>query len=80
VRPRSWVFSIEVDGVLLFWTGHLDRDGHLERSAFRADAYKFRDSHAALSCAETHDELRESTSWKLTPLTEKPIRKLEIAR
>jgi hypothetical protein len=78
-RPRSWVFRIKLASVTYFWTGHLDRDGKCERSAHRADAYKFNNSHAALLCADTHDELRDSTEWKLTPLHETPIRKLENA-
>lgn len=79
-RPRSWVFAIEVDGVPQYWTGCLNEHGKLERSPFRADAYKFRESYAALCCAETHEELRDSTEWRLVPLTETPIRKLETAR
>lgn len=79
-RPRSFVFAIRIDGVRQYWTGALDRDGKLSRSAFRADAYKFTSSKAALQCAETHDELRDSEFWKLVPLTTSPFRRLEIVR
>lgn len=78
-RPRSFVFAITVGWIRYYWTGQYDREGKLERSTHRADAYKFSNSHAALLCADTHDELRDSTEWKLVPMIE-TIPKLEIVR
>jgi|GEM_PF-2400084 len=70
-RPRSFVFAITVAWIRYYWTGNYDREGKLERSAHRADAFKFPSSETALLCAQTHVELRDSDAWKLVPLSEK---------
>lgn len=67
---RSFVFCIMANWMRLYWTGRQDRDGKLERSAHRADAFKFPDSTTALTVAETHAELRDSEQWMLVPIIE----------
>lgn len=69
-RARSFVFAITVNWIRFYWTGGHDREGKLERSTHRADAFKFPDSATALTVAQTHPELRESEVWKLVPLIE----------
>lgn len=64
----SFVFAIKQWGFMEYWTGRTDREGRLERSAHRADAYKFSTSRSALECADTHDELRDSMAWRLVPM------------
>lgn len=68
----SFVFAVTDCGFMEYWTGLTDRDGRLERSAHRADAFKFSTSKSALECAETHDELRDSTAWRLVPMAARP--------
>ena len=71
--PCSVVFAIDVKWQRYYWTGKYDREGKLERSTHRADAYKFPNAGVALTCAETHDELRNSDRWKLVPMLGAPL-------
>lgn len=69
-RPQAYVFAIAVGWMRFYWTGRYDRVGQLERSTHRADAIKFPDQATALAVAETHNELRDSSTWKIAPLVE----------
>lgn len=47
------------------------RHGGVECVAFWSDAARFHDPTAALECANTHPELRNSAEWRVVPITER---------
>lgn len=47
------------------------KHGGIEVVAFWNDAQHFRDKPAALACANTHHELRDSEVWRAVEVTER---------
>ncbi len=62
---HGWIFTRGLNGATEFWTGGIDREGELETSAHRCDAYVFASQSAALQCSDTHPGLKDSDSWKV---------------
>jgi hypothetical protein len=61
------IFKRRRNGVDEFWRGRASETGRLLASVHRCDAFVFKTRDAALQCAETHDELRNSEEWKVAP-------------
>jgi hypothetical protein len=48
-----------------FWRGRMRSDGTPAVSLHRCDAYVFETMKGALQCADTHEALKDSQSWKV---------------
>lgn len=53
-----------------YFVGEKGENGGPSRSPFRADAFKFSTARSALECAQTHNGLRDSETWRLIPVVD----------
>jgi hypothetical protein len=78
-RRTVWVLGKKVgmdqhgEPIYEFFTGAQGRSRGPSRSPFRADGYKFHSARSAYECADTHEEIRNSSSWVVLRVTDNTL-------